>query len=363
MSKQKIICFTDSLGSGGAQRQLVGLSCLLKERGYNVSVLLYYDIPFYKSVLEDKGVESVVIGNSNNYIKRLWKIFLYLKQFKNCIIIAYQGTPSIISCILRPFIHCQKLIVSERNTTQRITRRDKIKFLLWRFADVIVPNSYTETDFIREHVPQANDKLLTITNFVDTNKFAPKTRTNKRSPNTFNIVTVARVAPQKNVINYIKAIKLASENIENIQLIVDWYGVTVKDEYYYCCEELIKKLDLQDIFHFHDATNDIVNIYCSGDVFCLPSIYEGFPNVLCEAMSCGLPVICGNICDNGSIVTNNIEGLLFNPNNVTEMAETIIKYCYLSEVDKEQMRSKCRHKALQCFSAEIFINKYTKILE
>lgn len=363
MKERRIICFTDSLGSGGAQRQLVGLSCLLKEHGYNVSVLLYYDNPFYKNILDENGIESVVVCNSNNYLKRLWRIYLYLKQFKDCTIIAYQGTPSIISCILKPFIHCRKLIVSERNTTQRITRRDKIKYWLWRFADVIVPNSYTETKFIKEHVPQVKNKLVTITNFVDTNKFAPLTRESKQTPNLFNIVTVARVAPQKNVLNYIKAIKLATDNITNIKFEVNWYGVTCQDDYYHRCNDLIKQFNLQDTFHFHEATNDIANIYCNGDVFCLPSIYEGFPNVICEAMSCGMPVLCGNVCDNGNIVVDGNEGLLFNPNNVSEIADAIMRYCLLPEFVRDQMRAKCRHKALLDFSADSFINKYIKILK
>ena len=44
---KKILCFIDSLGAGGAQRQIVGLAVLLKHKGYNVKMVTYYDIPFY----------------------------------------------------------------------------------------------------------------------------------------------------------------------------------------------------------------------------------------------------------------------------------------------------------------------------
>ena len=44
----KILLFIDSLGSGGAQRQIVGLATMLKEKGYGVKMVTYYDIPFYK---------------------------------------------------------------------------------------------------------------------------------------------------------------------------------------------------------------------------------------------------------------------------------------------------------------------------
>lgn len=42
--------------------------------------------------------------------------------------------------------------------------------------------------------------------------------------------------------------------------------------------------------------------YRKADVFCLPSLYEGYPNVVAEAMSCGLPILCSNVCENPYIV-------------------------------------------------------------
>lgn len=54
---QKIILFTDSLGAGGAQRQLVGLATFLRQVGYSVKVCTYYDLDFYKSTF--KGGETM----------------------------------------------------------------------------------------------------------------------------------------------------------------------------------------------------------------------------------------------------------------------------------------------------------------
>ena len=48
----RIILFTDCLGAGGAQRQLVGLAVMLKEKGYDVKVATYYDSDFYKHNLD-----------------------------------------------------------------------------------------------------------------------------------------------------------------------------------------------------------------------------------------------------------------------------------------------------------------------
>ena len=168
---QKIICFTDSLGSGGAQRQLVGLACMLREQGYDVSVLLYYDNPFYKSILDKAGVSSVVIGNTANPIKRLCGLYRFFKKQPCDVVISYQETPSLIASIFRPLFKWKKLIVSERNTTQKLTVRDRIRFWLYHFADTIVPNSYSQANFLKSNYPQLSSKIFPITNFVDTNVF------------------------------------------------------------------------------------------------------------------------------------------------------------------------------------------------
>lgn len=62
----KILLFTDSLGAGGAQRQLVGLAVLLKQQGYKVKVCTYFDFDFYKQYLDENGVENEIIPNAGN---------------------------------------------------------------------------------------------------------------------------------------------------------------------------------------------------------------------------------------------------------------------------------------------------------
>ena len=49
----KVLCLIENLGSGGAERQMVGLAALLKERGHDVTVLTYYPDDFYKHVLDE----------------------------------------------------------------------------------------------------------------------------------------------------------------------------------------------------------------------------------------------------------------------------------------------------------------------
>lgn len=352
----RIICFTDNLGSGGAQRQMVGLACMLKERDYDVSVVLYHDTPFYKPMLDNAGIESVVVKNTN-YISRIWAMYKYFRKNKGATIIAYQETPSLIACLLRPFIRCRKLIVSERNTTQTISRMDKLRFWLYRFADHIVPNSYSQADFICKHYPRLEKKVTTITNFVDTEYFCPANENGFFShKNTLSIV--ASHKPEKNFDRFVRAIKLL-EN-DNFDLEVNWFGIRPAQLERF--KQLVKSLGLSSVINVHGLTKDVKNVYNSSSCFCLPSLYEGFPNVLCEAMSCGLPVVCSNVCDHPYILQGEQKAFLFNPNSEEDIAQKLRLMMTLSERKKQELAKYNRQRAVSLFSKDIFIEKYIKLL-
>ena len=61
------------------------------------------------------------------------------------------------------------------------------------------------------------------------------------------------------------------------------------------------------------------------DIFILPSLYEGFGNVLIEAMSYMVPVIGTNVSGINEIIENNKNGLLIKPKSAEEIIQSIIK--------------------------------------
>jgi glycosyltransferase involved in cell wall biosynthesis len=251
------------------------------------------------------------------------------------------------------------LIVSERNTTQQIGSNEQIRFALYRFADIIVPNSYSQENFIKTSYPQLAKKVVTITNFVDTDYFKPAAK--KAQNSTPTIISVGRITPQKNILNYLSALRILVE--KGLKFKAIWFGNTDQEDYFQSCNLSIEKLGLRDYFEFRPATKEIKNEYQKADIFCLPSIFEGFPNVLCEAMCCGLPVACSNICDNPLIVQQGVNGRLFNPIIVEEMASAIEEMINFPETGKELMCNSNRGKAIEMFSEKIFIERYIQIIK
>lgn len=354
---KKIVCLIDSLVSGGAQRQLVGLACLLKSNGFDVFVMTYHNIPFFAGQLEYNNVPYMVVEKASNPTMRFYYIAKALKEYNPDIVIAYLDIPCIVAVISK-FLGCNfKLIVSERNTTQNLSIKGKIKFFLYRYADIIVPNSYSQTKFICNNYPKLAPKLYTITNFVNTEIFKPKSQLSLQK--TLNILSVGRVSEQKNILRYIEAIHKL--RLKGIDVQASWYGDQFRN-YYEKCYNKVSEYHLESVFHFYEASKEIASIYADADVFCLPSIYEGFPNVICEAMSCGLPILCSNVCDNPDIVIDGKNGILFNPLSVDDIVAAILKFNRLDSLARRRMGNESRLLAIRNFSADSFIQKYIHLI-
>lgn len=355
---KKIICLIESLGSGGAERQLTGLAVMLKQQGYDVEVWTYYPNDFYLQRLKDGNVTYRYIPEAQGKKQRISVLRKELKRANPDTVVAYLDTACMVACIIKAMGAKFKLIVSERNTTQHLSRRERLKFFLYRFANYIVPNSHTQSEFIKENFPALTHKVICITNFVDLERFAPAQERAERTSR--RILTVARVMPQKNVINYIQAIKIVAEKRRDFE--VCWFGDSTNQEYYDECRRAIIEHKLEDIFKFFPATSNVIEEYHKSDIFCLPSLYEGFPNVVCEAMSCGLPVICSDVSDNSRIIFPNQNGFLFDPNNIESIAGAIDRIIACPSQQIESMRLSSVESSRAQFSASAFIDKYINII-
>ena len=356
--EKRILCLVDSLASGGAQRQMVGLASLLKGEGYVVKVVTYFDIPFYLPQLQESGVDYEYVACSISLVDRLRKLGRAIRQFQPNVVVSYLDTPNILASLLHIANKNRwKLIVSERNTTQALSRRERIKFALYRFADTIVPNSFSQGDFIAKHYPQYVDKCHVITNFVDTAIFSPVTK--ETDGDVLRLIGVGRILKQKNIPMLIGAVNNICENGCNVR--VDWYGE--KFDTYNECMRLINQYGLEGVFEFHEPCNNIIEKYRESDLFVLPSIYEGFPNVLCEAMSCGLPVIATDVCDNGRIVQHEENGYLVPSGDTKGLSDRLLQFIKLSPIQRKMMGDKSRSIAVDLFSKDSFVKEYIKLFE
>lgn len=357
---RRILCLIDSLGPGGAQRQIVGLAQFLKQNGYDVIVAAYHDNCFYLDLLLSSGVPYVFLSKAQKGLLRQWYLMKSIRKYNPQVLISYLEAPSIRACVAHLFNRRFNLIVSERNTTQKTGWTEKLRFSLFCLADSIVPNSYTQEKYIKNHFPRLANKVITIPNFVDLDYFTPPI---KREIHIIpEIIIVATIWPSKNTLGFIDAVAKLKEHGKSFH--ISWYGKNLSTlGYFNECQKKIECFGLGDVIELKEKTLNIKDCYQKADFFCLPSFYEGTPNVICEAMACGLPIACSDVCDNSIYVKEYENGFLFNPEDSDSMASAIERMLSLSLSDYKAFSRKSRELAEALLSKDIFIKSYIELIE
>ena len=87
----------------------------------------------------------------------------------------------------------------------------------------------------------------------------------------------------------------------------------------------------------------LANYYNESSVFCLPTLEDGGPMVIPQAMSCGIPVISSKYCIAPDLITSGQEGYIIDPRNTKEIAEKI-KFLYDNPNERSLMGKIARKK-------------------
>jgi glycosyltransferase involved in cell wall biosynthesis len=185
-------------------------------------------------------------------------------------------------------------------------------------------------------------RSIVINNGIDQKKFNPdqqyhSIRDELAIPaDSILILFVARFTSHKQPLTLIHAFKKAAEANPSLHLLMVGDG-DQKEE----AIELISKLKLQNKITLQSFRQDVPSILAASDIFVLPSLWEGLPIGLLEAMSMGKAVIASNVDGTSEIIEHNRNGWLVETNDlVTNTAEALI---HLSK--DEEMRRRFSEKA------------------
>lgn len=356
---KKILLITENIGSGGTERQICGLASMLTKTGYSCRLITYVENQFYEPYLFKHGVDYQFVPELWNKNTRVFKAAKFVRRYNPDVVISFLPSVNQTMCLAK-FFYKAKLVVSERNNNTCITRGDKVLFNLYRMADAIVPNSNSQGKFICNNFPFLSKKVYPIINFVDVDRFTPL-ETPVRNE-ILRIVTVARYTQQKNVLTYLKSVRMVKDMGLNVRF--DWYGDKKHNADYYAeIEKEYQKLDIADYMTLHDPNQKIEEEYRKADIFCLPSLFEGYPNVVAEAMSCGLPILCSNVYENPYIVEEGVNGFLFDPKKPEAIADAIKKMAKLTHEERLEMGKRNRQLCLKRNTEEAFLKSYVELIE
>lgn len=150
-------------------------------------------------------------------------------------------------------------------------------------------------------------------------------RINRRfaSENQICLVSVSRQVESKGTGRVIQSLAQLHERYKNVHLVIVGDGPDLNK-----FKALVKKLNIEHIVKFTGKLNheEVLEKLKLGDIFCYPTqASEGFPKVVLEALSCGLPVITNSVSVLSQLIGNTQSGIVMQSGSPEELATSIIR--------------------------------------
>lgn len=197
---------------------------------------------------------------------------------------------------------------------------------------ILVGSSFVKNTFLEQHV--TNDKLLVLPYGVDTNFFTPSLSP-PTSNNRFRVLFVGQIGQRKGISYLLRAYKRFRRPETSLTLVGRIRG---DDLIFSPWRHLFEHIN-------HCPKKDLLKIFQNSHVFLFPTLLEGMPLVILEAMACGLPVVttANGPCD---IIRDGVDGFIVPPRDADAIILCLEKLINDPEL-RDWMGSNARRRALQ----------------
>ncbi|MDD3140603.1 MAG: glycosyltransferase family 4 protein [Lachnospiraceae bacterium] len=216
--------------------------------------------------------------------------------------------------------------------------------VIWNNASALIANSQGLKDFALQFY--AKKEIEIIPNGVDTEKFFPIER--KQVNDKIDLLFVSRLIERKGIQFVIPKLKAIEEKTgKKIHLTIVGDG-----PYKGILQQITNENDVDSIVSFEGqkSKKELVKYYQNSDVFILPSKREGMPNVVLEAMACGLPIVMTPCEGSAELVSTN--GIIANG----DFADAIIEM--INSKDIKMLGAESRRLAEDVFGWKNVADKY-----
>ena len=193
-------------------------------------------------------------------------------------------------------------------------------------TDALICVSCSELGQARRHAIAAPERMVLIENAIDVTRFAGPVDPAAAKialgldPGRPVVGFVGRLARQKGVTCMIKAALRVLEAGVAVQFLLVGEG-----ELETALREMVRAYRVEDSVFLVGYRPEIPEVMAALDILMLPSLYEGLPYTLMEAMAAGRPVIASRVGGNRDLIDDGKNGLLVPPGDPTALAESVIR--------------------------------------
>lgn len=355
-SGYRVMLIVQSLRVGGAESMVENLAYALREKGCVVEVVaLQTGETIISRRLRGNGIEPVFIGKRDGFDPSVVRWLAdEMKHFK----------PDVVHSHL-PILHyvnpaaSRSYVVNRVHTIHNVAQKETGSRLKSAYArhcyrkGLVLPvalseiNKQTVVDFYG--VPA--NRVAVVPNGVDLSRFAPKHF--YEIEGIPHICHIGRFQEAKNHRTIVEAASLLKK--KGADAVFDLYGEgSLMEE----TRRLANERGVDDMVVFHGLTNDVPRALAAADVFILPSIWEGIPMVIAEAMAAGLPIVASRVGGVPDMIEDGTDGILCEPTGAS-LAEGI-EHALSDVLLRESLGTAARRKS-HLFSFDLMAEHYLKV--
>lgn len=292
---KRILIVNNNLEAGGAERQLFYITRNLIKTSHVEFLVLEKKGEFVKR-LEELGVKISIAAS-----KKGWKLSREIRKYalkgNFNIVLAFLPTCN-LACELSTLpIKRHKVYAGARNANPDFITNKKYRLYYWAhlLSDGVISNSEKNKEDILQINKLINPEKIHVVRNILPDISIDTTSAAQESDSPIRIAVAANYRPQKNLLSVLQAILSSRESITG-KIFIDWYGLPIGTDYEKG-RTFIKEHSLESIINLNPPTNDVLSKYAEADVVGLFSLFEGFPNSICEAILMGKMVITTPVSD------------------------------------------------------------------
>ncbi len=364
MKKLRVMQITHDLAIGGLQQVVVNICRTINRNTFDISVLCLRALGDFVPEVENMGIKVFYLPQKQkgtDYFSFL-KVAKILKEEKIDIIHTHNTQPFIDGTIGALLSGVNTIVHTDH--ARDFPDKRKYMFAEWlmsKFTYKVVGVSEHTSDNLIKYEKISAKKIVTIMNGIDGSKYNISIDKDKKRKALVirekgPIIGIGvRLSEQKGITYLLQAMPEIIKIFPDITLIIAGEGPN-EDE----LKRESVQLEIDKHVSFAGPRLDIPELLKLFDIYVLPSVWEGLPMVLLEAMAAGCPIVATNVGGNSTVIKHGENGSLVRPGDPAILSSEIIKLLSNEKLRNQYIKSSYAIFK-EKFSASTMTRKYEEL--